>query len=398
MTDQKDEMARDEATGQARREAPTAANPTRENRDADDNRANGASADGQDREIIFDQGLDIGKLLRPGTVRRQSLRGFDEDYVDIVDYIVRCTYKIWEQRGIGLIYTHYKQDTPVYKSDGFSLGRDEVVASTVQSQAATPDALGFFQDIVWGGNDREGFLSSHRFLTTGRNTGYTAYGPPTNRKVRVWGIANCLVRENLIVEEWLYHNELSYIRQLGLPIRETVLRHAPERLDSLGPEQRGAIERLQGQEPPPVRGPKPDHFDIEDMVRRAMHDIWNRRMFNEVPAYYAENYLYHGTTDREYYGRGNYTAYILSVLAMFPDAAMFIDDLRWVGNESVGYRTAVRWSLLGTHTGPGIYGKPTDRPVHMHGVTQHRVKGGRFVEEWTVFDELQVVQQLWTGD
>jgi len=66
-------------------------------------------------------------------------------------------------------------------------------------------------------------------------------------------------------------------------------------------------------------------------VRRSMHEIWNRRMFNRIDDYYAANYLYHGTTDREYYGRGNYTAYILSVLAMFPDAAMFVDDLRWVG-------------------------------------------------------------------
>lgn len=379
---------RDDATGPARKNARTETSPA----------TNGASsANGADGAIIFDQGADIGKLLRPGTERRQSLRGFDEDYVDIVDYIVRCTYKIWEQRGIGLIYSHYKQDTPVYKTDGFSLGRDEVVASTVQAQAAMPDALGFFQDIVWGGDDREGFISSHRFLSVGRNTGYTAYGPPTNRKVRVWGIANCLVRENLIVEEWLYHNELSFIRQLGLPIRETVLRHMPKPLDSLGAEQHGQIERQRGQEPPPPLGPPPQGFDIEDMVRRGLHEIWNRRMFNKIDDYYADNYLYHGTTDREYYGRGNYTAYILSVLAMFPDAAMFIDDLRWVGDEKSGYRTAVRWSLVGTHTGPGIYGAPTDRQVHMHGVTQHRVRNGRFVEEWTIFNELQIVQQLWSA-
>jgi hypothetical protein len=32
-----------------------------------------------------------------GSGRRQSMRGFDEDYVDIVDYIVRCTHKIWEE-------------------------------------------------------------------------------------------------------------------------------------------------------------------------------------------------------------------------------------------------------------------------------------------------------------
>lgn len=76
-------LAREETKQQARKEAQTATNSARDNADG---------ADGKDREVIFDQGLDIGKLLRPGTERRQSLHGFDEDYVDIVDYIVRCTY------------------------------------------------------------------------------------------------------------------------------------------------------------------------------------------------------------------------------------------------------------------------------------------------------------------
>lgn len=385
MTDEKGEaLTREETKQHERTDGQTATSPARDN------------ARGNGHDVIFDRGRDIGKMLRPGTEWRQSLQGFDEDYVDIVDYIVRCTYKIWEQKGIGLIYTHYKHNTPVHKPDGLTLGRDEVIANTVQAQAAMPDMLGFAEDVVWGGDDREGFLTSHRFLIVGRNTGYTTYGPPTGRKVRVWGIANCLVRENRIVEEWVYHNELSFIRQLGLPIRETVLRHAPKPLDSLGPEQHGQIERVQGQDVPVALGPKPDAFDIEDMVRRSTHEIWNWRLLNRIDEYYADNYLYHGTTDREYYGRGTYKAYVLSMLAMFPDAAMFIDDLRWVGNERVGYRTAMRWSLLGTHTGPGIYGEPTDRQVHMHGVTQHHVRDGRFVEEWTIFNELQIVQQLWS--
>jgi hypothetical protein len=32
----------------------------------------------------------------------------------------------------------------------------------------------------------------------------------------------------------------------------------------------------------------------------------------------------------------------------------------------------------------------------MHGITQHLVRDGRFVEEWTLFNELQVLQQLWS--
>ena len=48
--------------------------------------------------------VDLVPEKRP---RVQSLRGFDDCYTDIVDYIVRCTHKIWDERDVGLIYSHY---------------------------------------------------------------------------------------------------------------------------------------------------------------------------------------------------------------------------------------------------------------------------------------------------
>lgn len=33
--------------------------------------------------------------------------GFDPIYTDIVDCIIRCTHHIWDERDIGLIYSHY---------------------------------------------------------------------------------------------------------------------------------------------------------------------------------------------------------------------------------------------------------------------------------------------------
>lgn len=36
-------------------------------------------------------------LLNPDDQREQPMRGFEEQYVDIVDYIVRITHRIWEE-------------------------------------------------------------------------------------------------------------------------------------------------------------------------------------------------------------------------------------------------------------------------------------------------------------
>ena len=64
-------------------------------------------------------------------------------------------------------------------------------------------------------------------------------------------------------------------------------------------------------------------------------------------------------------------------MAMFPDLAMQIDDIYWMGNNDDGYQVAVRWSLMGSHRGYGIYGAPTGRQVKMWGISQHQIKDGK---------------------
>ena len=113
---------------------------------------------------------------------------------------------------------------------------------------------------------------------------------------------------------------------------------------------------------------------------------------------YSEDYLCHTASDRELGSLGEYTEFVLSMLSMFPDARMTIDHLYWNDNGGDGYRVAVRWSLVGTHSGPGVYGGPTGKRVHIMGISHHHVQDGKFVAEWTVFDEIALLKQLHTPD
>jgi len=157
----------------------------------------------------------------------------------------------------------------------------------------------------------------------------------------------------------------------------------------------GEADRLVGQGPPPEMPPRasPD-FDIEDLVRRSFHEIWNWRLFGKVSDYYAPNYLCHAASDRELYGLGDFTQDIMARIAAFPDAVMQIDDLYWNDDGDGRYRTAVLWTMLGTHTGPGPYGPPTGRRVRVLGITNHIVRDGRFVEEWSEWGEFNLLKQL----
>ena len=90
------------------------------------------------------------------------MRDFDPDYVDIVDYIVRCTHKIWEEGAIGLIYSHYQHNAVIHTSDGLTYGRDKVIADSLRTLAAFPDIRLYADDVIWSGNDTDGYHSSHR--------------------------------------------------------------------------------------------------------------------------------------------------------------------------------------------------------------------------------------------
>jgi predicted ester cyclase len=322
------------------------------------------------------------------------MEGFG-DFSDIVHYIEKSTYQIWDQKNLGLIYRYYTPTTVVHTSDGDTFGYEEVVRNSTIKMAAFPDIRDLIDDVVWTGNDRDGYRTSMRWTWTARNTGHGVYGPPTGRRVTVSGLANCIIRGENVVEEWVAYNELSLLRQLGLDVRD-VLREASRDLDGRTPtEAVGEVDRLVGQAPPPEMPPKPSEgFDVEDFVRRSVHEVWNRRMFGRIPAYYAPNYRCHGASDRELRGLTDFTRDVLATLAMFPDAAMHIDDLYYNDDGNGRYRTAVLWTMLGTHTGPGVYGPPTGRRVRVMGITQHLIKNGKLVEEWTEYGEFSLMKQL----
>ncbi len=85
------------------------------------------------------------------------------------------------------------------------------------------------------------------------------------------------------------------------------------------------------------------------------------------------------------------------MLAALPDAVLNVDHVCSLGSEEDGYRVATRWTLIGAHEGPGVYGEPTGKRIYLMGITHQEIKGGKIVREWTIFDEFALLKQLYTG-
>jgi predicted ester cyclase len=343
--------------------------------------------------IVFDN-RDIARYGEGG--QRMPMRGFEDQYTDIVDYIIRITHRIWEEKAVGYIYNTYQHNCVVHAGNTDVHGREDVVAGTLQFLSAIPDRKLYGEDVIWSGNENDGYHTSHLIMSVGHNTGWSAYGPPTGRKA-VWrAIANCVVRDNLIFEEWLLRDETALIRQLGFDpwlVAETQVRGTIGA--GLQPEPVGEIGRTRGQFPPPVMPAPPNGaFDVEDFVRRAYHEIWNWRLLNTIRDRYTPSHVCTNAGGRKLHGQDELTTFVLSMLSMFPDAGVTVDHVYWNGDDQAGYRVAVRWTFTGTHTGIGFYGPPTGARVHIMGLSQHHIRNGLFTKEYTLFDEMGLIKQL----
>lgn len=360
---------------------------------------NDQNSDVSESLAIFDvPGTGIDKFMSHTTEKRQGMQGFDDDYVDIVDYIIRCTHKIWEERNVGLIYSHYAHNVLIHTTDGITYGRDKVIADSIKTMAAFPDVRLFGDDVIWSGNDREGFHSSHRIMWVAHNTGYSLYGPPTGRRVTRYGIAHCFVKENRVVEEWIARDELALIRQLGFNefelARKVVERDYAAGVKSPVPIGTGEVDRVLGQTTPQAIPEKSASFDPENFVQRFIQEVWNWRMFGKLNEYFVSNYMGRVPTNRELYGLGDLSAFITQMIAAFPDARMMVDHICSLGDEQGGYRVAVRWTMQGTHMGPGYLGEPQGKRVKLMGISHYLIKNDRILREWTTYDEFALLKQI----
>jgi predicted ester cyclase len=342
-------------------------------------------------------GTDAFLDRAPEGSKRQPMARFEKTYVNIVDFIVRITHRIWEEKDIGYIYDTYSHDCAVWDDYGLQYGRDKIVADTIQLNNAFPNIRIVADEVIWAGDEDIGFHTSHRTQIFGTNTGFSRHGAPTGRRVQFWCMANCVARDNEISHEYVVYDSVALLEQMGIDAVEAAKRVAAAGTENVLPPNFMASDakRQKGQsKPPPTPIPARIDEDPAAFVRAALHTVWNRRNLAAIQQVYSPNVLVQATAGRAYHGVGQLQSFVLSMLAMFPDLNFTVDDLYWMGNAADGYLIAIRWSIVGSHTGYGRYGAPTGREVHLWGITHWVVDKNMIQKEWFMFNEFGVLIQL----
>ena len=132
-----------------------------------------------------------------------------------------------------------------------------------------------------------------------------------------------------------------------------------------------------------------------DVVERFFSEVWNGRDFAALDEIVDQSCVTHqvrsasepiSTAKR---GPGALRQHIEAWLAAFPDIRV-TTDLRCVCGSHV-----ISWvTMRGTHRAPWQGIPPSNREVTIRTVAQHRVEGGRIVEDWVIVEALGFYQQL----
>ena len=355
-----------------------------------------SAADGDPRGVLQVERRDYPQLAPHDRPRAQSMRGFDDIYTDIVDYIVRCTHRIWDERDVGLIYSHYTHNCVAYTTLGTMYDRETHIRDTIQRLVESPDRRGRAVQVLWRGNDVDGFYTSHMVHSSGRHTEYGQLGKPTGRTFLTRTVADCMIFENRIYKEWIVRDNMGPLIQLGIDPHAYALDLARKKFE-LGETVLDISEnrRLLGQNPPETDADVSiAHDDGEADLLRQLHHIYNKRMFGRIEEIYAPNCQWHGPLMRELYGRAAVLQQTMRLVALIPDGAFVPQHICSIASEEGGVKYAVRWVLDGHHLGYGALGPPSGHRLFVMGITHFHIVDGKIVDEWVVYDELSMLVQL----
>ena len=329
-----------------------------------------------------------------------SLRGFDPRWRDVPDFIIGITRQIWEDREIGALRHLYADGLIVRSPASVVVGNAGVIAATMATLAEFPDRELLGEDVIWCA-DPEGathtsdaFVSSHRLYCTATHSHPGMYGAPTGRRLGYRILADCAIRDDAVYDEWLVRDQAAIVTQMGFdPVdwtRDLIAREG-------GPVQC-------------VRPMTPDTDVAGPYTRRGNDSEWGALLADTLRAIMAAEMDVvakrydracglHYPAGHDAVGRDGVDRFWMGLRAAFPDATFRIEHVTGRDDPLMPPRAAVRWSLHGTHSGWGRFGRPTGAQVYVMGITH--TEFGPFGagdptirHEWTLIDDTAIWKQI----
>lgn len=316
--------------------------------------------------------------------KKQDLPGFDEKYKNIVDYILKITDSIWEEKNIHVINQTYTNDVIIHTGASIIHGIQHVINGTIKTLYSFPDRQMNGEAVIWSEDGPGRFFSSHRIGSHATNLGDTVFGKATEKKVFFRTIADCAIFENKIYEEWLVRDNLTIIEQLGFdPVKMAKLETKYNHKQSLIYSENSICHQTNE-----IKTYSPSDKKIIDFI----HLTWSSNHSHTTANHYHENAVIKSIQNKNL-GPKDFGEFIGDIKSCLDNIK--IEVCRVTTNKRIDdSEVAVRWRISADHSHNGFFGRASQRTIFFYGVSHLIVKNDLIIEEYCIFDAYDILCQI----
>jgi len=131
--------------------------------------------------------------------------------------------------------------------------------------------------------------------------------------------------------------------------------------------------------------------DAASLMRRWFDEVWNQGNEATIDELFPPDGVIWGVGRPEQASRGpaEFKAFYAAFRGACPDIWITLEH---VGQE--GDTAFARWTATMTHTGEGLGMAPTNKKLKLCGMSVLKVRDGRIVEGWNIWDQVGMAREL----
>ena len=317
------------------------------------------------------------------------MKGFDNKYKDFPDYILKITKQIWEGKDVNSISEFYSKDIPVRSPFGVTYGNKPVIEATFATLKEFPNRQLLGEEVIWNGNDEDGYHSSHRILSKGTHLGDGFYGKPTKKDIYYRVIADCACKNNQVYDEWIVRDQGAIVRQLG---------YTPKEFAKLLIEKEGGETKAK------------KVFDLSSDMKSEYtpfsfeKDSIGEKYSQILKKIFLEDYKFTNYAraasifwpgNKIGHGREEISKFWNSIKNALKNINFSIEHVGWLEEAGKNSKVSIRWFLNGLHANnTNEYEQATNKNIFIMGINHAEIVDGNIIREWVLFDEVAIWKQL----
>tara|TARA_Y100000768_G_scaffold324362_1_gene261047 strand:- start:225 stop:1187 length:963 start_codon:yes stop_codon:yes gene_type:complete len=317
------------------------------------------------------------------------MKGFNNKYKDFPDYILKITKQIWEGKDVNSISEFYSKDIPVRSPFGVTYGNKPVIDATFATLKEFPNRQLLGEEVIWNGNDEEGYHSSHRILSKGTHLGDGFYGKPTKKNIYYRVIADCACKNNQVYDEWIVRDQGAMVRQLGYTPKE----FAKQIIEKEGGETKAKkvfdLSSDMKSEYTPFNFEKNSVGEEYSQVLKKifLEDYKFTNYARAASIFWPGNKIGHGREDISKLWN--------SIKNALKNINFSIEHVGWLEENGKNSKVSIRWFLNGLHSNnTNEYEQATNKNIFIMGINHAEIVDGNIIREWVLFDEVAIWKQL----